>query len=131
MSIFFIYILCTIFLGSMITSLFAENPSKSPVKVDVEITRTSHFLKILILCKNESKESQTIKLKMLVYKKGANKNISQIAQLKDLYLKPDETSLPFVTELNVKPEDFYEIILQVFDEKGDLLEERTFSSGSL
>lgn len=128
----FIYYFCIFFLGSMIDSLHAEKaPFKPQVKTDVGITTTSHSLKIHVFCRNEGKESERIKLKMLVYKKGANKNISRIAQVKDLYLKPDQASLPLITEINIKPEDAYEIIVQIFNEQGDLLEERTFRSGGL
>lgn len=128
----FAYTFCTIFLGGMFTSLLVEKvPSKPLVKIDVEINRTSHFLKILTFCENEGEDSEKIKLKMLVYKKGTNKNTSQIAQVKDLYLEPNKVSLPFITEINVKPEDTLEIILQVFDEVGNLLKERTFRSESL
>ncbi len=131
-NIFFTYTLLPILLGSIVTPLWAENPPiKPPVKIDVEMSRSLYFLKILIYCKNEGKKSEIIKLKMLVYKKGVNKNISQIAQIKDIHLQPGESSLPFITEMNVKPEDTYEVLLQVFGEHGDLLEEKTFKSGSL
>jgi len=127
-----IFSICSFFIGGLFASALAEVfPSKPQIKVDVEIKRTANFLKILIFCKNEGKKREKIKLKMLIYKRGADRNVSQISQVKDLSLEPEELALPFLTELNVKPEDAFEIILQVFDEAGNLLDERTFRSESL
>jgi hypothetical protein len=123
--------LMTIFLSSV----FGEGKGMDqthpiPVKVDVEIMRTNQFVKFLIFCKNESKEPQKIKLKVLITKQSDG-NLSQIAQAKELYLQAYEYALPFISELMAKPEDIYEIKIMIFDKEGRLIAEKSHTSESL
>lgn len=123
--------LMTIFLSGVFAEGKAFDQTKPiPVKVDVEIMRTNHFLKFLIFCKNESKEPQRIKLKVLITKQSDG-NLSKIAQAKELYLKGYESALPFMSELMASPEDSYEIKIMVYDEEGRLLAEKKLTSESL
>lgn len=101
----------------------------SPLKVEIETERTFNFLKILVYCKNESSSEMIIKLKLNVFCRSTEKNnISKVLQVKNLKLNPLETQIPFVVEFIIKPEDIYEINLEVFDTQEKMIFKKTLIS---
>lgn len=87
-------------------------------------------MKVAVFLKNHSSESHLLKLKLIIIKKEKG-NLSKIFQAKEIYLQGNEIALPFIAEFSVKATDYYEIHLQVFDEKGNLLLEKTLQSEPL
>lgn len=98
-----------------------------PVKVNLEMQRTFNFLKLGVILKNESTYPLFVKVKLVVLKKG-NSNASRIVQSKELKLNGYEMALPFLTEFSINSEDSLEIILQLYDQEGNLRLERIFES---
>lgn len=124
--------LCSIILSDFLLNILGDNTMKIlPLKIDIEIKRTYNFLKLAIFVKNESSEVQIAKFKLIVSKRGESANLSKITQVKDLFLLPQEIALPFITEVAVDPKEFMEITLQVFDERGELVFEKSYESGEL
>lgn len=102
--------------------------SPFPLKVEIETKRAHNFLKILVYCKNESNSEMIIKLKLNVSCHSTEKNnVSKVLQVKNLRLKPLETQIPFIVEFLVKPEDLYEINLEVFDTQGKVVFRKTLT----
>lgn len=123
--------LISIILGSLVTHLQAkETDNLLPIKLNIELKRNYNFLKLLVSVKNMSSESQHLNLKLTVYKKNSL-NISRIVQTKELYLKSQEFSLPFITEFAINAQDIFEIKIQVFDLEGNLLMEKIWESSGV
>lgn len=118
------------FFTKTLGELFGKEPFYlSPLKVEIETKRSFNFLKILVYCKNESISETTIKLRLNVCCHSTEKNnVSKVLQVKNLKLGPLETQIPFIIEFMVKPEDIYEINLEIFDVQGRLIFKKTVFS---
>lgn len=115
-------ILCISFLFS---SLKAEVLKREfPIKLDLEYQRTPHFMKILVHIRNEGYDEKRVRARLSVFKRG-DSNVSKIVQSKEISLRAKETSIPFITEFSVNPQDVYSIKFEIYDMNGNLLLERT------
>ena len=124
--IFFLLLLGTYIYSSEKVNV-ESSQSSAPIKVDIELKRNHNFLKVAVFIKNLTTETQLLNLKLIIFKKS-NGNLSKILQAKELKLNSYELALPFIAEFSIKPSDYYELKLQVFDKKGYLILEKTLDS---
>ncbi len=102
----------------------------TPLEINLEIKREKNFLKVYTICYNPNSEAFSFKISLKIIKKGLT-GISNVIQNKKITLLPKEKIKPMLGLIKIDPEDFYTIELKVWDEKGNLILEKTINSENL
>lgn len=116
-------------LGMIFLVMFPLNIGKFPAELNLELEKENSFLKVYLICYNPTSEALSFKVNLKIVKKGLS-GVSNILQNKKIVLSPKEKIKPMLGILKIDPEDFYTIEVKIWDKDGNLILEKTVSSGN-
>ena len=119
-----------IILGVLLLMVLPLKIENFPGEINLEIEKENSFLKVYLNCFNPTLETISFKVGLNIVKNGVEGKAT-ILQKQNIKILPKEEIKPTIGVIKINPQDIYLIEVKIWNKEGNLIFEKTITSGNL